>query len=605
MPDVRSNGDRGFDPSENHTHDRVETNLAELEEARRLRVLAIVTLGMVVMAPFFVYQYISLGVPWVSVAVVVTMFVGLMNLFWSRRRMGSRVGGWIATSILLLLLVFSNLQSGGFYDPNFGWLYVFPMLAALLVDARAGWTLTVLVLLLSLAFWLAPAYGVSIPDRIPAADHAQQSLANRLSAVLAIGVLLAAISSQQRFSKRLLERSNRKLQAEIERRSQVQQQLIRTERAASMGNLSAGLAHEINNPLAYVIGNLELLDVEFESAGARVLSERFEETRHLVAESLEGALRVADLVRDLKSFSHVGEDEFGPVALAPAIEAASRLVANEMRHRARLEVDCDASLYVLGNEGRVQQVLVNLMVNAAHAIEVGSADENLVRLSARRSGDQTRLEVSDTGCGMPAEVVDQIFEPFFTTKSVGQGTGMGLFVTRNVVKSMGGSLEVESAPGVGSRFVISLRHCEAPSVSLEPCGADRESSSPARSLRILVIDDEESVLVYLQRALPHHCLTIKSNPRDALERILGGSDDDLVLCDLMMPEMTGMELYAEVQQGRPEFAKRMLFMTAGILVQEGHEFLNSLPGRWIQKPMRVANLEELIDSRIRAIEAAT
>ena len=195
-----------------HASDPIPLDLRAQEERRRLRVLSVVTLAMVVMAPFFVYQYISLGIPSVSLAVSVTVVVGLLNLGWAWRRGGSRLGGWIATSILLALLVFSNLQSGGFYDPNFGWLYVFPMLAALLIDARAGWIFTAIVLLLSLTFWLAPEYGIVIPDRIPADRHAAQSLANRVSAVLAVGVILAAIASQQRFARQMLESSNQDLQ---------------------------------------------------------------------------------------------------------------------------------------------------------------------------------------------------------------------------------------------------------------------------------------------------------------------------------------------------------------------------------------------------------
>ena len=122
-------------------------------------------------------------------------------------------------------------------------------------------------------------------------------------------------------------------------------------------------------------------------------------------------------------------------------------------------------------------------------------------------------------------------------------------------------------------------------------------------MRILAIDDEESVLAYLHRALAHHSLTTEANPHAALEHILEGSDEDIILCDLMMPEMTGMDLYREVLRRRPEFAKRMLFMTAGVLVEEGRDFLNSLPGRWVEKPLRMTDLEALINTRIRADEA--
>ena len=585
----------------NHRPDLIPTDGTVLEEQRRLRVLTLVTVCIVAMAPFFVYQYYELGVPSVSVAVVITLVASLLSLGWARRQRNSRLGGWIATSLLLGLLVFSNLQSGGFYDPNFGWLYVFPMLAALLVDARAGWVFTGLVLLLTLAFWLAPESGIVIPNRIPAEHYTQQSLANRVSAVVAIGVILAAIASQQRFSRQMLKRSNQDLQAEIDRRFQMQQRLVRTERAASMGNLAAGLAHEINNPLTYVIGNLELLNLAFEDTAETEDRVPREESLRLLEEALEGASRVADLVRDLKNFSRVDEAEFRPVSLAHAIDGASRLVANELRHRARLEVECDPNLYVFGNEGRLQQVLVNLMVNAAHATKIGTADEHLVRLCALRTEDEIVLEISDTGSGIPAEVLDKIFEPFFTTKAEGHGIGMGLFITSNVVQSLGGRVEVESTVGVGTTFSIFLPEAEAPARSAELPRPTAGGSAAARTLQILAIDDEEPVLVYLRRALAHHHLTTETNPHTALERILEGSED-VILCDLMMPDMTGMDLYREVQKSRPDVAERMVFMTAGTFADEGRDFLRAIPGRWIEKPLRITDLEALIYDRVRAVE---
>ena len=568
--------------------------------------LTVITFGLVAITPFFIYQYIELGVPSVSVAVVVTVLAGLANLAWARHKSDSRLGGWGATSVLFALLVFSNLQSGGFYDPNFGWLYVFPMLAALLVDARAGWVFTGLVLALTVAFWLAPEYGVVIPDRIPADQHAQQSLANRVSAVLVIGLILAAIQSQQGFARRLLGQSNQELQDEIERRARMQQQLIRTERAASMGNLAAGLAHEINNPLTYVIGNLDALKLEYEEGAENATPFEPEEAQRLVEEALEGAWRVADLVRDLNNFSRVDEAELRPVALAPAIEGASRLVANELRHRARLEVECDEALHVLGNQGRLQQVLLNLMMNAAQATAVGTAEENLVRVCARQDAEEVSITISDTGRGISPENAERIFEPFFTTRGADQGIGLGLFITRNIIKSMGGRIEVDSTPGEGSTFSISLPSGDVaaePSASPRAEEVEEQRGAAPRAVRILAIDDEESVLVYLRRALAHHHVTTETKPLAAIERICEATDD-VVLCDLMMPEMTGMDLHREVQRRRPDLAQRMLFMTAGILVEENRDFLATVAGRWIEKPIRIAQLERLIAERLQATEPA-
>lgn len=572
------------------------------DERRRLRVLTILTLALICMAPFFVYQYLTLGIPSVSIALVITMLFGGLNVVWARRRGGSRAGGWIATVVFFALLLFSNWNSGGFYDPNFGWLYLFPMLAALLVDARAGWVFTGVVLLTALGFWIMPQLGIEVPNHIPPERYAEQSLANRVSAIIAIGILLAAIASQQAFARRLLERANEGLQQELDRRFQMQERLIRTERAASIGSLASGMAHEINNPLTYVIGNLELLQDQLaaETAGPGEASDHQHQV--LLAEALEGSQRVASLVRDLKTFSRADEEDVGPVDLGKAIEQSVRLVANEIRHRAGLEVDCEPALRVRGNEGRLQQVLVNLLVNAAHAIEAGSVEKNRIRISARTRARRILLEVSDTGSGIEPQVIDHIFEPLFTTKAVGFGMGMGLSITRNVVESMGGSIAVDSTPGAGSTF----------SVWLNPAGvggegASESSETPAsaadaqRKLKILVVDDEEPVLRYIGGALSEHQIVTESRARVAAERILR-EEYDVILCDLMMPEMTGMDLHASVQEHRPDVAKRMLFMTAGTFVEKAQDFLSSVPGRWIEKPFPIADLESRIWTLVKAVD---
>lgn len=570
----------------------------EQEENRRLRVLTIVTVGLVAMAPFFIYQYLSLGIPLISSALVVTVTLGLLSLRRARLDRNSRRGGWNLTGLLLSLLVLSNLQSGGFYDPNFAWLYVFPMLAALLVDARAGWIVTGIVFALTLAFWLAPDFGISIPDRIPPEQHAQQSLANRLSAIFAIGVILAAIASQQRFSRGLLEKSNEELHSEIERRAQMQQRLVRAERAASMGNLAAGLAHEINNPLTYVIGNLELLARDVDRAAETADARGKPKSQRLVSEALDGATRVADLVRDLKNFSRVDETQFEAVHLASALEQTARLVANEVRHRAQLEIDCDRGLYVFGNAGRVQQILLNLTVNAAQSIEVGSVDHNFVRVRCRASSGEIAIDVTDSGSGMPPEVVEHVFEPLFTTKDQGAGLGMGLFITSNVVKSLNGRIHVESAVGVGTTFSVFLPAAPRPTESIPSVAPAKRADTETRGVRILVIDDEESVLEYFKLALAHHHVTTEVDPHRALERICDG-EDDVVLCDLMMPQKSGMTLYREVQQRAPDRAQRMIFMTAGSFDPHGSTFLQKLPGRWLEKPIDFEKLESLIEKRVR------
>ena len=431
------------------------------EEIRRLRVLTQVTLAIVLIGLGFVFQYYRLGVGWMSAAVAMTIVLGIANLAWARRRAGSVLGGMLATYLLLQLVVLSNWCSGGFYDPNFGWLYVIPMLGALLVNARAGWFFTAVVFAITLLFWWAPQLGIEVPNYIPVDLHAQQSLANRLSAVLGVGVLLAAIASQQNFSRTLLERSKASLEREIERREEIQARLVQRERAAAVGRLAAGMAHEINNPLTYVIGNLEMLEGEIQVAGDRNLEDFAHDAQAMISEAIEGAYRVSRLVHDLETFAQARDDSSTRLDLSKLVAQAVRVVGGEMKHRARVEVEVDPELRVQGRPGRFLQVLVGLLHNASLAIEPGRAGRNRIAVQAAGRGDRVRLEITDSGCGMDPSTLDKIFEPFFTTRPVGGGIGMGLSIALNVVESMGGTIEVESQLGEGSRVCIDLPRAEA------------------------------------------------------------------------------------------------------------------------------------------------
>jgi len=579
-----------------------EAELESADEQRRLRVLTILCIALAAMAPAFIYQYVDLGVPSVSVALCVVVFFAFLNIIWARRRGGSRAGGWIATTLLFSLLLYSNWISGGFYDPNFGWLYLFPMLAALLVDARAGWVFTGLVLLATVGFWIAPQIGIEISSSIPPDRHAEQSLANRVSAVVALGILLSAIASQQRFSKGLLELANQRLRQELDKRSQMQERLLRTERAASIGSLASGMAHEINNPLTYVIGNLQLLQDHLGSQTTLPREASNPSTQDLLAEALEGSERVANLVRDLKTFSHSNDEVTRSVSLNEAIERSVRLVTNEIRHRSVLKVECEHELHVEGNAGRIQQVLVNLLVNAAHAIEPGSSEENLIRISVNSQSERVLIEISDTGTGIDPAIVDQIFEPLFTTKEVGFGMGMGLSITRNIVQSMGGAIEVDSTLGVGSTFSVWLNLADSNSERIsESSDAQDPAPAPVRELDILIVDDEPDVLRYLTAALSKHRVTTVHRAKLSVSRILNDTYD-VILCDLMMPEMTGMELHAAIEEKRPDIARRMFFMTAGVLVEQAQTFLAELPDRWIEKPFSIKELEQRLGGLAKTVD---
>ncbi|ABF87556.1 sensory box sensor histidine kinase [Myxococcus xanthus DK 1622] len=256
------------------------------------------------------------------------------------------------------------------------------------------------------------------------------------------------------------ERSGRRLLAgvavDITDRKAMQAQLVVSDRLAAVGTLAAGVAHEINNPLAFVLSNLSFLAGELHALAPELPSGRMAELEEVLREATDGAHRVRQIVRDLRTFSR-GDDEVATAVNVQAVlESAITLARSELKLRAQLVRDyCEVPL-VEGNEGRFGQVFLNLLINAAQAIPMGQTEQHEVRLSLRSAGDRVIIEVRDTGVGMPPEVRARIFDPFFTTKPVGEGTGLGLSICHGIVTGFGGDISVESEEGRGSTFRVSL-----------------------------------------------------------------------------------------------------------------------------------------------------
>jgi PAS domain S-box-containing protein len=227
--------------------------------------------------------------------------------------------------------------------------------------------------------------------------------------------------------------------------------VVAAERLASIGTLAAGVAHEVSNPLSYVLTNLAFLDGGLRALGGREAPA----LREALADAIEGARRVQQIAADLTGFSRP-DAEVGPIDLSSVVAGALTLAASELRHRARIEVDVAHAPSPLGKAGRLRQVLLNLLVNAAHAIPEGNPQGHVVAITARADADQVAIEVSDTGPGVPEELRALIFEPFFTTKPIGKGTGLGLWVCRRVLEEQGGEIAVRDRTGGGAVFRVSL-----------------------------------------------------------------------------------------------------------------------------------------------------
>jgi signal transduction histidine kinase/CheY-like chemotaxis protein len=379
--------------------------------------------------------------------------------------------------------------------------------------------------------------------------------------------------------------------------------VVQSDRLASLGTLAAGVAHEINNPLTYVITNvsyvgerLAVLAADLASPTGKPVGDRLDEIREALSEAEEGAQRVRQIVRDLRTYSRGDDEKEKSVDIWRVLEWSVNMTMNEIRHRARLVKDLGPIPGVRGTDTRLGQVFINLLVNAAQAMAAGSSADNELRISTMTDEDGRAVVcISDTGPGIAPDVLDHIFEPFFTTKPTGVGLGLGLFVCHGIIKSMGGTLTAESPPGAGATFVVTL----PPAAPNAPVATDVVAASvpKPRRARVLAVDDEPQVLRSIQRALGAHEVIVADCGREALSRLEGDRAFDVILCDLMMGDMTGMELHTEVHERSAELAGRIVFMTGGVFTDGARDFLAGVPNACIEKPFDLAALRAMVAAR--------
>ncbi|MFT3842991.1 MAG: ATP-binding protein [Myxococcaceae bacterium] len=374
----------------------------------------------------------------------------------------------------------------------------------------------------------------------------------------------------------------------------MRRRVFQTEKLAAVGQLSASVAHEINNPLAYIIGNLSYA-IERLKTG--------EPLDDALEESLEGAKRIAQIVRDLKTFSRSEDDkeEHSRVDVETTLDSAVKMAGNRIRHRARLVKNYAPVGEVLANPGRLAQVFLNLLVNAADAISPGRADENQILLRLEQKAGEVVVQITDTGGGIPADVRARLFEPFFTTKPIGVGTGLGLSICKNIIEAAGGSIEIQPGPANrGTTVVLTMPLAPVEQAEVED-EDDDPTPLPVMLSRVLVIDDDAAVLRSVKRMLePGYAVVTANSASAALERLGAGERFDLLICDLMMPEVTGIELHQHLTRSCPALSKRMLFITGGAFTPDAAPFLDENRERVLEKPIGPNKLREAVEHAIAA-----
>ncbi len=409
---------------------------------------------------------------------------------------------------------------------------------------------------------------------------------------------------------------------EAVQKSRLEAQLAQADRLSSMGTLAAGVAHEINNPLAYTLYNLETVVADLPNIFSeyrsmvvslnatpdmgndkRVLTSGASQLEDLLAcarEALDGAERIRSIARTLGTFARVDDAEEAPIDIRHAAEHARNMARNETKYRAQLLLDLSPTPPVVGSEGKLAQVFLNLLINAAHAIDEGDVDGNYIRIRTYADGNAVVAEVSDTGKGIPREDLKRLFDPFFTTKPVGEGSGLGLAISKKIIADMGGDITCESREGRGTTFRIRLpAFCEDANRRQETT-TPANPSVPRTGGRVLVVDDEPGIRELLCHMLgrDNHEVTTAASGAEGKAILELDQAFDLIVLDLMMPQVSGMDLHRWLADTYPELADRVIFVTGGVFTPGARDYLAKVDNMRFEKPLDTSTFRKIVRKRI-------
>lgn len=470
-------------------------------------------------------------------------------------------------------------------------LTIVPLLAVLLVGMRGGFAWLLLsasaTIGLGLLGWMGLVHHRGVETLM--AEHA---------ALVVVATVLYLVGGLYEYRKdQALEHiaalEQRRHRAERDRiQALAEAKISEAERLASLGEIAAMTAHEINNPLSYVSNNLEYVERETRGGASEVAV--------ALREARDGVQRIERIVGDLQQYGRPEQDEASIADVSRAIETARKTVEGHTRPRARVVTHVDAVPSVVASQGRLVQVLLNLLVNAAQAIPEGHADENEIAIRAHEREGRVMIEISDTGPGIPEELLGRVKDPFFTTKT-GRGSGIGLALCERILGRVGGELSLENGPrGAVAKVSLFSVACDAPDERGKPSAPPL--ALPAQRLRILVVDDEPLVARAIRRHLSEHEVHVVTSGRDALRLLESGERFDTILCDMMMPDLTGMDVYDFLLEHHAELIDSVAFMTGGTFTERMRDFRETVKNPFLKKPIQMDELRALV-ARTGAIGA--
>ncbi|MFZ5478372.1 MAG: response regulator [Myxococcota bacterium] len=393
-----------------------------------------------------------------------------------------------------------------------------------------------------------------------------------------------------------IERNRRRIEREA-----LAAQMAQTDRLAAVGLLAAGIAHEINNPLTYVLGNIDLAALRLRAARGRAatgeeLAAVVDGVIALLGTAAQGAQRVRSIVHELRTFTRATEREPTPVSVLTSLEWVATMSEKEVSRTARFVRSFEPVPPVLADDARLGQIFLALVLNAVDAFEAPDPARNRVEVRARVRDGQVLVEVEDNGRGIPREIRARIFEPFFTTKEVGRGTGLGLYVCRNLVTQLGGRLEVVSEPGRGACFRVWLPPWSE--ARPEPPVAPRPTSA-----RLLLVDDDPYVLDALGQMLALDYDVALARSTEEARGLLEARSFDYALVDLMLPDRASQRLLDELRARGHPLAGGVIFMTGGAFSPDSQQFLREVANPCLAKPFSPEDLASAM-ARCKATRGA-
>lgn len=386
---------------------------------------------------------------------------------------------------------------------------------------------------------------------------------------------------------------------DVTERNQLKAQAHFNDKLATVGILAAGVAHEISNPITWILGNLSIfqnftntLKTHKTSSDILKVANKIDET---IQEITVGMEQIRDIAHNLKGLARIDKDETIPVDVHKIINMAIAMASLEYKNRAYLEVKFIENMpLTLSNPGKLHQVFLNLLINAAQAIPIGDKKNNKIAVCTYIEKDKIKIDVTDTGQGIPPEILPRIFDPFFTTKPIGQGTGLGLSICQEIIRDLKGEISVRSTVGQGTVFSVVL-----PMLSETAKKQFEQDIVPSAKNKkhILLVDDDPMLLKIIGHILGGENQIVTALGGGSAMKLIDqhGKLFDIIISDFNMPEISGLDLYHYAAKQHPGLEKRFIFITGGVEMTSVKDFLKSIGNPVLEKPFQPRDIINMIN----------